>query len=248
MTRRSIWHLCVGAAVLFAISLACGLGSSASAPGTGVMSVPTSAALTTPTESAGSQPVPTVQPAVQPAILQPYLLSLEWPEAIRMGDSDVIRLTLEVDANGKLTPTAEYAGHVTTGQTVLIPDVYTTHNVIAEARLELAGVQIDPGGLISQPLARGQSVIFYWSIHPNSEGHYRGVVWFSLRFVPVDGGPESEQPLAAVPVEFDVTSLFGLKAGPARILGAVGALASSILGIPFLEDVLRWLWKRFKSA
>jgi hypothetical protein len=248
MTRRIPWRLSAGAAVLLAFGLACGLGSSAPATEGGGPSVPTFAALDTPVESPELVPVPTAKATLSPAILQPYLLSLEWPGTIRMGDSDVIRLTLEVDENGRITPTAEFAGHVTTGQAVVIPDVYATDNVIAEARLELAGVQIDPAGLTSQQLARGQSVTFFWSIHPGSEGHYRGVAWFYLRYVPLDGGSESEQPLAALPVEFEATSLFGLKAGPARILGAVGALAGSILGVPFLEDVLRWLWKRFRRA
>jgi hypothetical protein len=163
-----------------------------------------------------------------------------------MGDTDIIRLTLEVDAGGFLTPTAEYAGHVTGGQTVYIPDVYATHHLLAEAHLDLAGIQIDPAQMTSQPLIPGKSVTFYWSIHPASEGHYRGVVWFYVRFVPLAGGPESEQPLAAFPVEFDVVSFLGLKAGAARLMGAVGALFSSILGVPFLEDGLRWLWKHLK--
>jgi hypothetical protein len=179
-------------------------------------------------------------------LLEPRKLTLEWPSTIRMGDTDIIRLTLEVDARGFLTPTAEYAGHVTSGQTVYIPDVYATHHLLAEAHLELAGIQIDPAEMARQPLLRGKSVTFYWSIHPASEGHYRGVVWFYVRFVPLAGGQESEQPLAAFPVEFDVVSFLGLKAGAARLLGAVGALLSSILGVPFMEDGLRWLWKHLK--
>jgi hypothetical protein len=41
-------------------------------------------------------------------------------------------------------------------------------------------------------------------------------------------------------------SFMGLKAGPARLFGVAGAFLSSVLGVPFLEDVLHWLWKRVK--
>jgi hypothetical protein len=242
MARKSSWRLLIPLTILLAGSLACGLGSAAppmaAAP-------PTVAPAASPLATQ-SAPNPPPIPTLQPAVLEPRKLTLESPAAIRSGDTDVIRLTLEVDAQGNLTPTSEYGGHVTSGQTVYIPDVYATHTVLAEAHLELAGVQIDPAGMVSQPLLRGRSVTFYWSIRPGSEGHYRGVVWFYARFVPLEGGQESEQPLAVFPVEFDVVSFLGLKAGTARLLGAAGAFLSSILGIPFLEDGLRWLLKRFK--
>ena len=188
--------------------------------------------------------LPTALPAAQPAILEARTLTLEWPPVMRAGDADVVRLTLEVDERDNITPTAEYEGHVTTGQTVYIPNVYATHNVVAEARLDLAGVQAVPAEMASQALRPGQRVTFYWSIRPAEVGRYRGAVWFYLRFEPLDGGPESERAIAALPIEIEVVSLLGLKAGPARILGVVGALISSVLGIPFLEDALRWLWRR----
>jgi hypothetical protein len=36
----------------------------------------------------------------------------------------------------------------------------------------------------------------------------------------------------------------GIKAGVARWLGVGGTFLSAILGLPFLEQVLRWLWTR----
>lgn len=184
----------------------------------------------------------------QPAIQESRHLTLEWPPVIRAGDADTIRLTLEVDDNGNLTPTAEIEGHVTTGQTVNIPSLYDTHNVVAEACLDLAGMRVVPSETASQPLRPGQSVTFYWSVRSAEAGKFRGVVWFYLRFVPLAGGLESERTVSAQTIEIEVVSFIGLRAGPARLLGLAGAFLSSVLGLPFLEDSLRWLWKRVKGA
>jgi len=61
-------------------------------------------------------PTPTIQP-VQPAIPEARRLTLEWPATIRAGDSDRIYLTLDVDAEGKLTPTVWEQGHQSSGET-----------------------------------------------------------------------------------------------------------------------------------
>jgi hypothetical protein len=180
----------------------------------------------------------------QPAILETRRLSLDWPPIIRAGDGDVIRLTLEVDEQGNLTPTAAYEGHVVTSETVAIPDVFATHNVLAEARLDLAGVALDPSGMVSETLRPGQRVTFSWSVRPAEVGIYRGTVWFFLRFIPLAGGAEESRALAAIPVEIEAVSFFGLHAGPARWLGAIGSFIGGILGFPFLEDATRFLFKK----
>ena len=226
--------------VLAGVGLACSLSMSAGAP--------SAEPLATPTLSLGpaATTMPTVAP--QPAIQESRCLTLEWSPVIRAGDADTVRLTLEVDENGNLTPTAEIEGHVTSGQIITIPNLYDTHNVVAEARLDLAGMQVVPSETASQPLRPGQSVTFYWSVRSAEVGKFRGVVWFSLRFVPLDGSPESERAIAAQTIEIEVVSFMGLKAGPVRLLGAAGAFLSSVLSIPFLEGGLRWLWKRLKRT
>src|SRR5512142_872118 len=113
-----------------------------------------------------------VAPTLAPAIPETRRVTLEYPPHIRMGDSDVVRLTLEVDTLGNITPTAQFAGNTVQGQTVQVPNLYETHNVIAEAELDLAGLDIRPGDTISEPLLPGQSVTFYWSVHPESSGTY----------------------------------------------------------------------------
>lgn len=192
--------------------------------------------------------VPTAQPAIpptaQPAIPERRRLTLEFPPEIRAGDSDVVRLTLEVDDLGNLTPTAEVAGNVVTGDVIEIPNLYTTHTVIAEARFDIAGLKVSPPDLVSQPLAQGQSVSFYWSILPEGAGIYRGTIWLYLRFVDKVSGEESQRAVSAQPVEIEAVNLFGLSISLARSFGVIGSLIGTVIGFPFLEDIVKFFFNR----
>jgi hypothetical protein len=221
---------------------------------------PTEAALfpsTTP-PAIGNFPTPTPQIELptagapetpQPAIPESRRLTLEFPPFIRTGDSARIRLQLEVDEQGNITPTAVVEGNVVTGEVVQIPNLYETHNVIAEANLDMAGMEVQPPGIISEPLSQGQSVTFYWSVRPTESGKYEGTVWLHLLFVPKDGGEESRIPVSAQFLEIESKSFMGfLNGGMARSVGALGSLVGSVLGFPFVDDFVKWLWKRIRGS
>jgi hypothetical protein len=256
--------LFIAGALILTVSLACALmaGSSAGAPAPtvdlnqptesgGNISQPTQASKTavpfvtqpTPTEEQPSEPALVSPP---PAILEPRRLTLEYPPKIRTGDSDVIRLTLEVDTLGNLTPTAEIQGNLVTGQVVQIPNLYDTDNVIAEARVDLAGVEVRPSEEISETLSPGQSVTFYWSVRPETSGTFRGTAWFLLRFVDKVSGVETEKAISAQPVQIEAASFLGLNGSIARTAGGIGSLIGAILGIPFADDIIKWLIGRLK--
>jgi len=185
-----------------------------------------------------------------PAIQEYRRLTLEFAPSIRLGDSTRIRMTLEVDDLGNLTPTAEISGNVVTGKTVQIPDLYDTHMVMAEAHLDMAGVVIDPAETISEPLKPGRSVTFYWTVRPPETGKYEGTTWLHLRLIPIssiNGEQESRIPVSAQFITLEVRSLFGLSGGTARGLGAAGSVVGAVIGFPFFDDVIRWLWRRFKG-
>lgn len=258
-------RLFIGGAIVLTVSLACGLtaGPSAGAPmptvelnqptdSGGNISLPTQVSVTaapfviqpTPTEELPSEPAPVAPP---PAILESRRLTLEYPPKIRTGDSDVIRLTLEVDTLGNLTPTAEIQGNLITGQVVQIPDLYDTQNVIAEARVDLAGVEVRPSEEISEPLLPGQSVTFYWSVRPDTSGTFRGTAWFLLRFVDKVSGVETEKAISAQPVQIESTNFLGLNGSIARTAGGIGSLIGAVLGFPFAGDIIKWLIGRFKG-
>jgi hypothetical protein len=239
-SSRNISLLLAGLA-LIAASLACGIGGGSAPAG----SAPEPAA-PAPTQPASVTAV--VSDAPRPAINEKRRLTLEFPPQIRLGEGDIIRLTLEVDDLGGVTPTAEVAGNTVTGETVEIPNLYETHNVTAEARLDLAGMQIQPTDLISEPLTPGHSVTFYWSIRPQEAGVYRGTIWLYLRFVERSNGEESRKTVSAQMVEIEAVNLLGLPLGFVRTTGAVGSVVGGILGFPFLDDIIKFLLRRRRRA
>jgi len=180
----------------------------------------------------------------QPALPERRHLTLEYPVQIRTGDSDLVRLTLEVDDLGNVTPTAEIGDHVVTGKVVEIPNLYETHHVIAEARFDIAGMDIRPTELSSEPLAQGNTATFYWSIQPRDVGVYRGTIWLYLRFVDKQSGEESRKTVSAQIVEIEAVNLLGLSGEFARTTGVLGSIVGTIIGFPFFEDIIKLLFKR----
>jgi hypothetical protein len=191
-------------------------------------------------------PTSAQQVLLPPAVPERRLLTLEFPPRIRAGDSDLVRLTMELDEQGNLTPTVISAGSSVQGEVINISNVFDTHNVLAEARLDMAGLDVRPAEMVSETLLPGQKVTFFWSVLPGEVGKFKGTVWFYLHFVPKAQGSESRLALFAQPIEIEATSFLGLKANPTRWLGFSGALLSSLLGFPFLEKILIGFWKRLR--
>jgi hypothetical protein len=180
----------------------------------------------------------------QPALPERRRLTLEFPPRMRAGDSDIVRLTLEVDDLGNVTPTAQIEGNVITGQMIEIPNLYETHNIIAETRFDIAGMEIRPADLVSEPLSPGSSVTFYWSIRPPDAGVYHGTIWLHLRFVDKSSGEESRKAVSAQIVEIEAVNLLGLSGNLARTTGVVGSIVGTVIGFPFLEDILKFILKK----
>lgn len=194
-------------------------------------------------------PMPSVSPTAisataLPAMPERRYLKLEFPPKIRAGDSDIVRLTLEVDDQGNIVPTAEVDGNVVQGEVIEIPNLYETHHVIAEARFDIAGMEIRPTELISEPISQGQTAVFYWSIRPNNTGVYRGTIWLYLRFVDKSSGEESQKTVSAQIVEMEAVNFLGLPVNVARSTGVVGSIVGTILGFPFFEDIVRFFLRK----
>jgi hypothetical protein len=221
--------LLFGCAVLYLLSL----GKSAGSP------PPTGGE---PTQSISPTMVP--RGTAQPAILERRRLTLEFPPQIRAGDSDLVRLTLEVDDRGNLTPTAEIGGNVISGEVVEIPNLYESHHVIAEARFDMAGMEVRPAELVSEALSPGNAVTFRWSIRPQDVGVYRGTIWFYLRFVDKQSGEESQKTISAQILEIEAVNFLGLSGAFARTTGVIGSVVGTIIGFPFLEDIMKFLFRR----
>ncbi|HWQ83389.1 MAG TPA: hypothetical protein VN363_02415 [Anaerolineales bacterium] len=194
------------------------------------------------------EPLPIIETPANtsmPAIQEPRLITLEWPARLRVGDSDTIRLTLEVDETGGITPTALNAGNETRGERVNIPDLYDTHNVMVEARLDIAGLTYTPTSVVIEPMQPGQAVIFFWSVQPQQVGKYRGTVWLHLHYVPkTPAGQEARMALSAQVVEIEAINFLGLSGNAARVTGWVGAALGSIISLDRLYDFVIRLIKR----
>ncbi len=263
---RSIFHLIIALAILI-VTFACG-GSVAtpSSLSTDEPAAATDEPSSSNTEEAVSAPESTSVPELTsvapeatstasvetpgeasplPAIPETRRLTLEYPPKIKAGaESDVIRLTLEVDKQGNITSTAQVQGNTVTGEVVQIPNLYDTHTVTAEARIDMAGMDIQPPGSIYEPMAPGQSVKFFWSIRPQDTGLYRGTVWLHLVFVDRVSGEETRMPVSAQIVEIEAVDFFGLSVNVARTSGVVGSVVGGIVGFPFLEDIIKYLFKK----
>ncbi len=195
-----------------------------------------------PTQLPTQAPDRSVTP--MPAVPEARTLFMEWPPTIRIGDSRRIHLALQMDEEGRLTPTVSQAGNVSRGVPLQIPNLYETHNVVVEARFDIAGLQVSPEGEIMEPMQPGQAVNFYWSVKPQDVGTYQGTIWLHLRFIPRQGGAEQRVPLTAQPIEIEAINFLGLGGTLARIVGGVGTLLGSVLG---LDNVVSWLWERLKK-
>lgn len=205
-------------------------------------------------ESAGeppqsTAPAPVISPTsiavtAQPALPERRYLTLEFPPRIRAGDSDIIRLTLEVDDQGNIVPTAEIEGNVVTGEVIEIPNLYETHHVVAEARFDIAGIDIRPTELISEPISQGQTAVFYWSVRPEDVGIYRGTIWLYLRFVDKSSGEESQKMVSAQMVEIEAVNFLGMSVNVARSTGVIGSIIGTVLGFPFFEDILKFVLRK----
>ena len=236
---------------VLAITICClcalvGLYSLSLFRGTG--SAPPPDASEPPEEIQPTAPLPSVLPTglpaftPQPAINESRRLTLEFPPTMRAGDSDIVRLTLEVDDLGNITPTAQFEGNVVTGEVIQFPDLYESHYVIAESRFDIAGVEIRPADLINVPLAKGQTATFSWSIRPSDVGVYRGTIWLYLRFVDKLNGDESRLTVSAQIVEIEAANLIGLSGSAARMAGFIGSIVGTVIGFPFLEDIVKFLY------
>jgi hypothetical protein len=142
-----------------------------------------------------------------------------------------IRLTLVVDAQERLSSGENVANASVKSLLQQVLDIYDTHRVLAEARLELAGVRFIPTGEINVALLPGRPAAFLWSVSPDQPGIYGGTVWLHLRFIPLEGGEELRSVLTAQPVEIEATSLLGMSGSAARLLGGLGTAFCLALGL-----------------
>jgi len=144
-----------------------------------------------------------------------YTFTLEWPQSLRVGEEGVAGLTALRDATGE--PPAQS---------------------MLEARLEFAGLVIDPNGSIAQT-AGGNSDMpleYRWLITAHQPGKVSGTLWIYL--VTQDaGGIEMRDALVARALDLEVSSIFGLPVLSLRWMGGVLIVISMVV---IIRQAHRW--------
>lgn len=166
----------------------------------------------------------------QPFVPEQRQLIVTWPERLRLGDSGLAHLELDLVDAGSPFEAA--------------PNVFESYTVVAEARLELSGALYRPEGDVSQALLPGKPLPFQWSVRADAPGKYDGTLWLHLRFAPLADGTEQRSVLTAQRISFEVTDFCGLSGALARILGCVGAVLGAVLG---LDGVVLWIVRRIHA-
>jgi len=156
-------------------------------------------------------------------LIEESRFEVEIPSRVRLGDSAVFRIGLNLENSGGLAA-----------------DLIETHNILAQARFEIGGVQITPAGEISEPLRPGKKAAVFWSVRPTQVGEYRGVIWLHLRVIPISGGQERIIPLTAQFTKFQALTFLGMGGPAARIAGGIGVVLGALM---IFADVFSRLWQ-----
>lgn len=190
--------------------------------------------------TATAAPLPTqavVSPQATQAVPQPTqilpqpttsieqrVVELEYPPRMRLGDSDVVRLSLIPYKNGYIV-TTEFEEHQTLTQTVQVPRP-GGYELSALARLDGVGFEIAPVGDQEQYLPPDQTLAWRWSLRPTAPGQQRLTIILRLRWTPVTGANAAGRETTAYSrsLNVQVVSFFGLTRGQAMTGGLVGTL------------------------
>ncbi len=161
---------------------------------------------------------------------------LEWPESMRIGEDETLTLVFE-PAQMDDNPSSQGTGYA---------NIYTRYNLMAEARYDVAGVNLVPANPTRESMPSGQPVKFSWEVKADQVGSYDGTMWLTLRYLPLDGSHVVQVPVYVREISIHSASLFGLSESMAYLLGGVGTLTAAILVYDDLVNLVRkWIRKYY---
>ena len=151
-------------------------------------------------------------------------MELEWPECLRMGESDVIRLA-PVPVKDGYVAKAEFPDHSIQSVEVPVPrpNGYTLYAI---ARLDGVGFDIAPQGDQEHYVAPDEETAWRWTLTPRAPGQQRLSVQLKLRWVPASGaaGTMFESQAYSRGIDVQVASFLGMSTTQAGSTGAFGLL------------------------
>jgi hypothetical protein len=191
------------------------------------------------------QPTPIPPEFLPTPGIEERLVELEYPERIRLGDSDVIRLSLIPSEEGYKVVT-EFEDHTTETLPVEIlrPPGY---DLFAAARIDGVGFNIAPGYEEELYLPPGEPITWRWSIKPLNAGKHRLSLLIKLRWKPADNSTRNvhESVVYSRGLDVLVTSFLGLSQAQAMSTGWVslmfagGAFLAALVARPRLGKTAR---------
>ena len=180
-----------------------------------------------------------------------YVALAEWPESMRVGDVEVVRVSLIPRPVGSLGLAPELPSHQVEPTGLVLPASPPGCAVYVIASLSMVGLHVelaDPG---QQSFVPGAPNTWRWTIRPEDPGMYRSALSLVLRWEPTWGpdvtGPRDQVVWGRVLTirAHNVLGLSGRQADWARVIGStVGILAS----FPFLDKTLEALWRRVRQS
>jgi hypothetical protein len=258
MVRRHVFYGVLALAMLALASVSCALVAEAPGePAPAKSPAPTSQEEPVPTfDESVLTPLPSptpVGPAPTPEptpVVEERVVEVEWPAAMRVGDNDLIRLSLIPAPGGGYVPTPEVGGHEVEATAMPILVARPGYTGYARATLSASGLNAEPAGPEEQLLTPGQANTWRWTISPDEAGTYRAVISLSVRWQPEAGaglpGPFEEAVWDRV-LTIEARGTLGLSGAQADLVGAGGSVLGLVTGIPFAEKGLGILWKRLKQ-
>lgn len=200
-----------------------------------------------PTRVAQTQPAPTgvaptatapvmatqVRPTTAAAVEQ--VAEVEWPPRMRLGDSDVVRVSLLPVEEGYVV-TTEFPEHRTVTGTLSV-DQLPGYDVVAAARLDGVGFDLSPPGTQRQDWQPGRPLHWRWTVSPERAGQQRLSASLILHWRPEPGRSLPSRQVTAFSRALDVrvVSILGMSKEQAVVLG-VGSL---LLGLVLMAPLLR---------
>jgi hypothetical protein len=98
--------------------------------------------------------------------------------------------------------------------------------LMIETRIDLAGIQMDPSGIVSQPLTSKDGLSFNWGLEADQPGIYKDTLWIFL--VNIDEG--SSWPILAKAIEIRANEVLPITPAILRwVLGMVCLVAIFLL-------------------
>lgn len=160
-------------------------------------------------------------------------IQLEWPTRIHIGEKESIILSFIPAQSSPVSADSHDK----------FANIYNEYSLMAEGKYDVAGLKVNPANPTRESMPAGQPLTFRWQISADQEGTYDGVVWLSLRYLPLDGSQAIQVPIFIRDINIEETSLLGLNESMVTILGVVGIFLSIVL---VYDDLIRviYMWKK----